>query len=94
MKKIPIIALLLVTGFVMALHAQTALSPDKAPRISIEDLKQQIDNPDFIVIDVRAPHDWADSATKVKGSIREDPSRAASWITKYPPNKTIVLYCS
>jgi len=94
MKKIPIIALVLVTGLVMALHAQTALGPDKVPRISIEELKQQIDNPDFIIIDVRASHDWADSTTKIKGSIREDPSGAASWIAKYPPNKTVVLYCS
>ena len=94
MKKMPIIALLFVAGFVMALYAQTALNPDKVPRISIEDLKQQIDNPNFIIIDVRSSDEWADSTTKVKGSIREDPSKAASWITKYPPNKTIVLYCS
>jgi hypothetical protein len=77
MKKIPIIALVLLTGLVMALHAQTALSPDSVPRMSIEELKQQIDKPNLAFIDVRTSHDWEDSTTKIKGSIREDGSKAA-----------------
>jgi rhodanese-related sulfurtransferase len=94
MKRILIIALALVTGSVMTLHAQTALTPDSVSRMTIEELKQQMDNPNLAVIDVRTSHDWEDSTTKIKGSIREDASKTASWIAKYPPNKTLVFYCS
>ncbi len=93
-RKIPIIALALVTGFVMTLYAQTTLSPDKVPRMSIEELNQQINNPNLIIIDVRTSHDWEDSTMKIKGSIREDASKAATWMAKYPPDKTLVFYCA
>lgn len=53
-----------------------------------------MDTPDLIIIDVRTPHDWEVSATKIKGSVREDPSGTASWMAKYPPDKTLVFYCA
>ena len=93
MKKISVIALLLVAVLVTALHAEKALTPDNVPRMSIEELKAQMDSPNLIIIDVRASHDWEGSTTKIKGAIREDASKAASWIAKYPPNKTLVFYC-
>jgi rhodanese-related sulfurtransferase len=94
MKKIVIIALALITGFAMTLYAQGAPTPDTVPRMSIEELKQQIANPNLIIVDVRSSHDWEESATKIKGSIREDASNTINWIAKYPPNKTIVFYCA
>jgi rhodanese-related sulfurtransferase len=94
MNKMLIITMVLVTGWVMTLHAQTALTPDNVPRMTIEELKQQINNPNLVVIDVRTSHDWESSTTKIKGSIREDASKAASWIDKYPPGKTLVFYCA
>jgi rhodanese-related sulfurtransferase len=84
----------LVAGLAMALHAQTALSPDNVPRMSIEELKRQIDNPNLAIIDVRTSKDWEDSTTKIKGSVREDGSKAATWIAKYPPDKILVFYCA
>jgi hypothetical protein len=94
MKKILVIALALITGFAMTLYAQATLTPDKIPRMSIEELKRQIDNPNLIVVDVRSSHDWEESATKITGSVREDASNTINWIAKYPPNKTIVFYCA
>jgi rhodanese-related sulfurtransferase len=94
MKKLLILTLALITGFAMTLHAQATLTPDKIPLMSIEELKRQIDNPDFMIVDVRSSHDWEDSTTKIKGSIREDASNTTNWIAKYPPNKTIVFYCA
>lgn len=94
MQKIRIIALALAAGLLFTLNAQASLTTDDVPRMSIEELKQKMDTPDLIIIDVRAPHDWEVSTTMIKGSIREDASETASWIAKYPPDKTLVFYCS
>jgi hypothetical protein len=94
MKRILFISLLFVVCLTMTLHAQTGLSPDKVPRMTIQELKQQMDNPNLIIIDVRSSHDWEDSTMKIKGSVREEASKVATWISKYPPTKTIVLHCA
>ncbi len=94
MKKILIIASVLVMGLAMALHAQTVLTPDNVPRMGIEELKQQMDNPNLTIIDVRKPGDWADATTKIKGSIREDPPTVTTWMAKYPIDRTLVFYCA
>jgi len=94
MKQIVIIASILVMGLVVPLHAQTVVTPDSVPRMCIEELKQQMDNPNLTIIDVRKSNDWADATTKIKGSIREDPPTVTTWMTKYPENKTLVFYCA
>jgi hypothetical protein len=94
MKRILFISLLFVVCLTVALHAQTGLSPDKVPRMTIQELKQQMENPNLVIIDVRSSHDWEDSTTKIKGSVREEASKVATWVSKYPPTKTIVLHCA
>lgn len=94
MKKIPIIVLVLVATLAMTLYAQTTPGPDRVPLMSIDELKGQIDSPGIVIIDVRSSHDWDGSTTKIKGAIREDASKVAAWIAKYPPNKTLVFYCA
>jgi hypothetical protein len=95
-RIVVIIVLALVAGSAMAvaLHAQTASAPDNVPRMTVEELKLQMDNANLVVIDVRTSHDWEVSATKIRGSVREDPSKVASWIAKYPPDRTLVFYCA
>lgn len=63
-------------------------------RISKEDLKAQLRSPDLILVDVRQPHDWESSPSKIAGAVREDPSKIDEWKNKYPKDKTIVLYCA
>jgi hypothetical protein len=77
-----------------ALSVEAVSGPESVARMAKEQLKAQLGNPDFVIIDVRAAHDWQDSDIKIKGAIREDPSNLDSWIKKYPQNKTIVLYCA
>jgi rhodanese-related sulfurtransferase len=62
-------------------------------KMSIDGLKAQLGNSDVIVIDVRTSHDWEASNTKIKGAVREDFQNIASWINKYPKEKTLVFYC-
>jgi hypothetical protein len=85
----------LLAGFMQtALCDETASGPESIPRMTKEQLKAKLGTSDFVIIDVRADHDWQDSNTKIKGAIRENPSRLDSWANNYPKDKTIVLYCA
>ena len=62
--------------------------------ISKDVLKEKLDNPEVVVIDVRARKDWEASPFKIKGAVREDADDFKSWATKYSKEKTLVAYCA
>jgi hypothetical protein len=95
MKKVLFLILfVLISWFIQpVLCAEEEISAINVPRITKEQLKAELGNPDFVIIDVRSDHDWQDSNLKIKGSIREDPHNLDGWFNKYPVNKIIVLYC-
>ena len=64
------------------------------PRMTKEELKAMLDSPDLVIIDVRQRMDWADSDSKIKKAVREDPGAVDSWTNKYPKDKTLVFYCA
>ncbi len=64
------------------------------PRISKEDLLAMMTKPDVIIIDVRLSGDAAESGSKIKGAVREDPQKVETWMDKYPRDKTLVFYCA
>lgn len=66
----------------------------EVPRISKEELLAMMTKPDVIIIDVRLGGDVADSSSKIKGAIREDPHKVETWMDKYPKDRTIVFYCA
>ena len=87
-------ALLLLMG---CAHTPTSEPPSeiKVPRITKEEVKSMIGNPDLIILDVRSNQDWKDSEWKIKDAIREDrKGEASTWMDKYPKDKTLVLYCA
>ncbi len=65
-----------------------------APRMTKDELKGMLGNPDLVIIDVRTQQNWTDSDLKIKGAVREDPESLDSWANKYPRDKTLVLYCA
>jgi predicted sulfurtransferase len=77
----------------MALFAKAAMA-DEVPRMSKEELKAMLGNPDVVIIDVRSGKDWEASQSKIKGAVREEPWQAKSWADKYDKDKTYVLYCA
>jgi len=83
----------LVIFFVVGLLATFAESAD-VPRMKKDELKAMLDNPDLVILDVRAEGDWKGDKLKIKGAIREDPDSVKSWAEKYAKDKTIVLYCA
>jgi len=67
----------------------------KTPRITKEELKSILGQPDFVVVDVRVAEEWKKSEWKIKGAVREDPEKdIKTWADKYPKDKALVFYCS
>jgi hypothetical protein len=83
----------LVVSFMVGILITFAKSAD-VPRMTKDELKAMLGNPDLVIIDVRLGRDWTDSDSKIKGAIREDPKSVKSWAEKYSKDKTIVLYCA
>jgi rhodanese-related sulfurtransferase len=83
----------LILSLSLALGFTLALAKD-VPRMTVEELKGLLDNPEVVIIDVRTDRDWDNSTQKIKGAGREDPQKIETWAKKYPPGKTIVLYCA
>jgi rhodanese-related sulfurtransferase len=92
MKKRLLLATLMIL-FMVGGCATLAKSTD-APRITKEELKAKLGNPNFIVVDVRFGADWTGSDLKIKGAVREDPGAVESWANKFPKDKTLVFYCA
>ena len=78
---------------VVGISALAALAQE-APRITKEELKEMLGNPDVIIIDLRLGRDWENSELRIEGALREDPGNLNSSISKYPREKTLVLYCA
>ncbi len=67
---------------------------DDVSRMTKEQLRLMIGNPDLRIIDVRSNVDWAGSRLKIKGAFRENPREVRSWMSKYSRDKTLVFYCA
>ena len=65
------------------------------PRMTKEEMKPMLGNPEVIILDVRSGWDWNGSKAKIQGAVREDPNqKAKTWAGKYSPDKTMILYCA
>jgi len=64
----------------------------EVPRITKEELRPMLGNPDLVIIDVRIGDEWAKSKEKIQGAIREDPEKVNQWAVKYSQEKTLVFY--
>ncbi len=92
MKKKLLISLCFIF-FMVGTLATFAKSGD-VPRMKKDELKAMLDNPELVILDVRAEGDWKDGDSKIKGAIREDPGSVKSWAGQYSKEKTLVLYCA
>ncbi len=65
----------------------------KVPRMTVQELRAMLGQPDLVVLDVRIKDEWEKSDSKIKGAVRENPEVAIrSWAENYPRNKTLVFY--
>jgi predicted sulfurtransferase len=82
------VTLVFTTGFIGAAAAKDV------PRMTKEDLKAKLGDPNVVIIDVRTGSDWKASDLKIKDAIREEAKNVSEWTPKLDKNKTIVLYCA
>ena len=67
---------------------------DDSHSMTKEQVRSMLGKPYVIIIDVRTNYDWDNSKVKIPGAVKEEGMKFASWINKYPKDKTIVLYCA
>ncbi len=67
---------------------------EEVPRMTKEQAKPMLGNPDLVILDVRKAADWDGSGSKIQGAIREDPTNVNAWADKYTKDKTLLLYCN
>jgi len=89
-----LLLLLALAVATVATVATVVAAAEEAPRMSREELKAMLDNPDLVIVDVRRGKDWDASEFKVKGAMRMDPDQFESWKGQLPKDKTLVLYCA
>lgn len=92
-KRILLLPLTMIF-FLPGAIATTATTADDVPKVTTQELKGQLGDPDVVIVDVRTEGSWKGSASKIKGAVREDPKNVQNWIKKYPKEKTLVFYCS
>jgi rhodanese-related sulfurtransferase len=91
MKRAVMVFIIFV--FTIGFFTTFAMSKD-VPRITKEELKAMMDNPDVVIIDVRYEKHWEGSDRMIKGAIRENYDDVKSWADKYGKDKALVLYCA
>ena len=85
----------LTLGWLTAVFLSQLAWGAEVPRMTKEELKPLLGNPDVIVLDVRVGASWSASKYRIPGAVREDPrAEIKAWAEKYPKDKKIVLYCS
>jgi 3-mercaptopyruvate sulfurtransferase SseA len=64
----------------------------EVPRITKEELKKVLTDPEIIIIDVRKKKEWDKSDKKLPGAVWEEPKDPRTWAGNYPKNKHLVFY--
>ena len=64
---------------------QSAIAAN-VPRMTKEELKSKIDDPDVVIVDVRVGRDWKGSEFKIKGAVRGDKKNIVL-------NKNLITIC-
>ncbi len=89
MKTFVFATILILTGFLSSI----AFSQEPT-RISKEELRAMLGDPNVIIFDVRIFDEWKASDKKIQGATWKNPEQIKSWMEQYPKDKTLVFYCS
>lgn len=101
MKKVLLVVMALAVGFAVAgpswgsageATGDAALPFPEIPRMTKEQAKAVLGNPDVVILDCRPVEQWKFSDQKIPGAVHEDPMDVESWAGKYSKDKTLVIY--
>ena len=60
----------------------------RVPKMTKEELKSLLGNPEVMIIDVRIEDEWKEAKWKIQGAVREDSEKDINtWANKYPNDK-------
>jgi hypothetical protein len=93
-RKMVVMLLLGVSMAWLGLGVQWAIGRDAVAKITKEELKGKLDDPNVVIVDVRLGKDWKASESKIKGALRVEPGDVLSLAEKYPKDKMLVFYCA
>lgn len=71
-----------------------SFAAEDAPRITKEEVKTLLSDPNVVILDARILSDWKKSDKKIKGAVRVDPHDVGAWAGNYSKEKKIIVYCS
>jgi len=61
-------------------------------KITVNQVLESLDDPQFLILDVRTSGSWQASNIKIKGAVRKNPATFDSWADDLPKNNYLVLY--
>ncbi len=83
-----ILLLAIITSCFTAAYAASI----EVPRISIEQAKKMLADPQVVIIDVRTARAWWKSPSKILNAVRGELASMEQWASKYPKDKTLIFY--
>jgi rhodanese-related sulfurtransferase len=89
-----VMLLVAVNMILMGLGVQVTTAKDTVAKITKEELKARLDDPNMVIVDVRLGKDWKASEVKIKGAVRVDAADVLSLVEKYPKDQMLVFYCA
>lgn len=93
-RKISSLVIVLMCIAVFSAMAPMVWAQDEIHRISKEEARERLDDPEVIFLDVRRGTDWRASQFKIEGAVNENPGAVDQWAGDYDTSGTYILYCA
>lgn len=94
MRKISLVILLVVGIILTAGGLVPVLAADSPPLMTIETLRETLQEPGLVILDVRRGKDWTSSQHKIPGAVYNDPGEYEKLTQTYSKDTKIVAYCA
>ncbi len=90
-KRVLVTLLVFTLAILIGPHA---VSAEDIPRISKEEARDLLNDPNVVFLDLRSGSDWRASDQKLPGAVHVDARNWKEWVSRYDPGKTYILYCA
>jgi len=88
------LSILTLSCVAIGLFSAIAMAQAAIERMTKEDLKARLDDPNMVVVDVRTERDWSASELKIKDAVRLDIRDVTTVAADADKARTYVFYCA
>ena len=85
---------LVLSAVALGLFSAIAMAQAEVARMTKEDLKVRLSDPNTRVVDVRTAGDWSSSELKIKDAVRLEVRDVAAKMADFDKGQTLVFYCA